>query len=308
MRLFWLLPVVCLVSAGGLQAVYRKMQPPSPVLAASFDGQEEELAQKLLKHTRISLVENAGPDGSNAIRVSYEGYDRGSKRVVVRHILPGKLKEATLSYRVRFADDFQFVRGGKLHGLGPQQPITGGKDMKADGWSARVMWKENGSLRTYIYHQDKPGEWGDSQMADDFYFQRGRWYSVSIQVRVNSGPDIADGFTRVYIDGKLVVAHENLRFRGVGGDRALISQLLFSTFHGGNQPEWAPTKVDGSYATVTADFDEIAVYEGAFVSPAIATLLKVKTARDALSVMASFLVVSGGFFEVISLLKKRKKN
>jgi hypothetical protein len=157
-----------------LQAVYQKMQPPSPLVAASFDGQEEELAQKLLKHKYISLVEDAGPDGSNAIRVSYEGFDTGSKRVVVNQLLPRQLPEATLSYRVRFADDFQFVFGGQLHGLGPQRSITGGDEMKPDGWSARLMWKDNGSLRTYIYHQDKPGEWGDGQMADDFYFQLGR--------------------------------------------------------------------------------------------------------------------------------------
>jgi hypothetical protein len=284
------------------------MQPPESLLGANFDDREEELAQKLLKNKYISLVENAGPDGSNAIQVSYQGYERGSKRVIVSSILPRPLKEATLCYKVRFANDFQFVLGGKLHGLGPQRPITGGEDMRPDGWSARIMWKEKGSLRTYIYHQDKPTKWGQGKMADGFYFQPGRWYSVSIQVRVNSEADVADGFTHVYVDGQQVVAHDNLRLRGVGGDRALISQLLFNTFHGGNQPKWAPTLADGSYATVTADFDDIAVYEGAFVTPAVFTLRRVKAARDGLVIMLFFLLVCGACFEVLSILKKIRKN
>ena len=274
-------------------------------MAASFDRQEEELAKKLLSNRYITLAPDAGPDGSNAIRVTYEGDDRGSKRVVVSPPLPRRVNEATLCYRVRFASDFQFVLGGKLHGLGPQRPITGGDDMKPDGWSARVMWKDNGSLRTYIYHQDKPAKWGQGEIADGFYFQPGRWYSVSIQVRVNSQPDVADGFTHVYVDGQLVVAHDNLRLRGVSGDRALIGKFLFNTFHGGNKPKWAPTLPDGSYPTVTADFDDIAVYEGAFVSPAIVTLLAVKTGRNVLLILIPCLVVAGVFGQVISVLKKQ---
>jgi hypothetical protein len=39
-----------------------------------------------------------------------------------------------------FDQDWQWVLGGKLHGLGPEQPITGGNERLPTGWSARVTF------------------------------------------------------------------------------------------------------------------------------------------------------------------------
>ena len=93
-------------------------------------------------------------------------------------------------------------------------------------------------------------------------FAPGRYYAVSLHVRVNESPDRADGFVRLYIDGVLVERHERLKLRGVASDDTLVSGFLFSTFHGGNDPSWAPKNADGSYATVTAWFDNFAVWRG----------------------------------------------
>ena len=61
--------------------------------------------------------------------------------------------------------------------------------------------------------------------------------------------------------------HEGVIFRNAGGDNTKIRTLLFSTFHGGNKPKWAPKNPDGTYATVYADFDNIAVHQGSYILP-----------------------------------------
>ncbi len=69
----------------------------------------------------------------------------------------------------------------------------------------------------------------------------------------------------MYVDGELIERHEGLRFRGSGVEESLINKFMFSTFHGGHEPNWAPRNADGSYKTVYATFDNIAVYEGEHV-------------------------------------------
>ena len=43
---------------------------------------------------------------------------------------------------------------------------------------------------------------------------------------------------------------------------------MFSTFHGGHSPSWAPKDGNGDYITVRAWFDNIAVYPGKHVRTA----------------------------------------
>ena len=81
-------------------------------------------------------------------------------------------------------------------------------------------------------------------------------------MRVNDDPEVANGFSRLYIDGELVERHENLRLRGADNEASLINKFMFSSFHGGHMPEWAPRDEDGNYKTVYATFDNISVYEG----------------------------------------------
>ena len=47
--------------------------------------------------------------------------------------------------------------------------------------------------------------------------------------------------------------------RAAGGDETLVRQLLFSTFHGGNGPSWAPRVADGGFATVHAELDDVVI-------------------------------------------------
>jgi hypothetical protein len=221
---------------------------------------------QLLQHEKLTLAPEAGVNGSTGLQAEYKGSDRGSERIVTHLFLPEPGLEYSLNYNVRFDKDFQFVKGGKLLGLGPAKHITGGRPIVAEGWSARVTFKEGGAVRLYTYHQDMKGQYGDrGHLLLPFTFEKERFYSVSLHVRVNDNPEVANGFSRLYVDGKLVERHEELRLRGTDSEASLINKFMFSSFHGGHEPDWAPRNADGSYKTVYTTFDNIAVYEGEHV-------------------------------------------
>jgi hypothetical protein len=113
------------------------------------------------------------------------------------------------------------------------------------------------------------GQYGDRGIIEKpLSFEQGRYYSVSLHVRVNDPPDATNGFSRLYVDGELIERHEGLRLRGTGGKSTLINKFMFSSFHGGHEPDWAPRDADGNFTTVHAVFDNISVYEGERVRPA----------------------------------------
>lgn len=233
-----------------------------PLLQEDFDERNAQgFAARAVDHEHIELAREAGPDGSDAIRVAYVGYERGSERVVLRHPLSRETDQATLSFDVRFDQDFQWVRGGKLHGLGPERHITGGKERVPDGWSARMMFREDGKIATYLYDQDTKKKWGIGDKTSTPVFQAGKWHQVVFQVSLNS-PGKADGFAAVLIDGEKVITTENVIFRGSGGAGTSIRKFMFSTFHGGSNPTWTPVDAHGNPATVYVWFDNFLVVEG----------------------------------------------
>lgn len=243
----------------------REEQPgddPAPVIFADFESSHPAFV-----HPQLEEVKAAGTNGSTGLRATYAGNEVGSARIVRQHVLPEKGTEYTLCYDVKFDEDFQFVRGGKLHGLGPARPITGGNPMRPDGWSARVTFGPEGRIRTYLYNQSQTGQYGTTKSAPDFRFEKGRYHAVSLHVKLND-PNEANGFAHIYVDGELQVAHDDVQFRGESGDHTLIDRVLFSTFHGGSNPDWAPKTEDGEYATVHATFDNFAVHRGRFVRAA----------------------------------------
>lgn len=239
--------------------------PASPnenTLSLDFDrGIETELEKQLLSHRHISPAKGAGPDGSNAIRVAYVGYELGSERVVVRIPLGFATKAATLSFDVRFDTDFQWVKGGKLHGLGPRRPITGGRKRQPDGWSARVTFKKDGYCATYLYDQEKTKKYGISKKSEQPVFGTNQWHHVVLEVRLNT-PGKPDGSARVLVDNKEVIYTRDVVFREDGGPNTMIQQFLFSTFHGGHSLTWAPVDDSGKPTTVYAYFDNFLITEG----------------------------------------------
>ncbi len=259
MKLLWV--GICL---GALVLLFAAMTKSGPVVLMQEDFDTEPdagLAAALLDDPEISLAEGEGPDGSDAIRVAYVGFEMGSHRVTKIYNLSGKCSSATLSYDVRFDEDFQFVKGGKLHGLSPRKPVTGGQPRMPQGWSARVVFKNQGHAGSYIYDQNPNKRNRLVRYSDEQDFFPGCWHHVDLQVELND-PGIANGWTKVFVDGHLVRELAEANLRREGGPDSLIQRFLFSTFHGGGTPDWAPVDDQGNFTTVYALFDNFLIIEG----------------------------------------------
>lgn len=261
--------LICSFAAFGTPNTTAISPPLSAAILLQTDfeaSNHDDFAQRLIRDDHIDYVPTGGVGGSGGIRVSYEGYPRGSRRVIVGYPLSHQVTAATLTFDVLFEADFQWVRGGKLHGLGPTHPVTGGDPRVPSGWSARTMFKAGGSIATYLYDQDLTRKWGRGDNSTHPVFTRDQWHRVTLQVQLNT-PDQPDGFSRIFVDCELVVDSPMIVFRGSDTVDTAIQQILFSTFHGGNTPDWTPVDADNKPTTVHARFDNFSVRAG-IIAPA----------------------------------------
>lgn len=160
--------------------------------------------------------------------------------------------ELYVSYRLKFNDDFDFVKGGKLPGLAGGTANAGGvKPNGYDGWSARMMWRDAGRLVQYVYHPDQPKDTGED-LDWGFYATPGNWYQVETRVKMNT-PKLHDGIIESWVNGVKVLTRTNLRFRDISD--LGIDIFYFSTFFGGSDPSWAPLKDEYAY------FDDFIISE-----------------------------------------------
>lgn len=247
------------------------------VFQETFDTPSDQGVYKVLSnHKYLDVVPDLGSDHSPVLKATYKSSKVGSERIVIRYKLGERGMEYTLLFDVKFDKDFQFVKGGKMHGLGPDRPITGGNAMKPDGWSARMMFHKGDEIQTYIYCQNKSGQYGTTKKNHDFTFEKDRFYAISYHVRVNdNGKD--NGFAHIYIDGKPIIMHDGIEYRASDDPSTLISQFMFSTFHGGHDPTWSPKDEQGNFMDVYAYYDNFAVWRGKFVKDKPGPIVPVTT-------------------------------
>ena len=190
------------------------------------------------------------PKGSATPSVSRkEGSALGGAQFYADLDLPPQ-DELRLSYDVRFSENFDFVKGGKLPGLFGGAGASGGNIPDGtDGFSTRLMWRRDGDGEVYAYLPTSKG-FGTSIDRGAWQFEPGDWYQVEQEVKLNH-PDRSDGEIRVWVDDKLVIDQRDLKFRTV--DSLKIDGVFFSTFFGGGDSSWA-TPYD-----VHADFANFAV-------------------------------------------------
>lgn len=236
--------------------------PPPPeflgpvVLEVDFDNWPEgaygpaEFRQDFLNHRWfVGWDEGRTEIVQGALRVTYPALEVGTA-VQALITLPDRYDELFLSYRVRFGEGFDFVLGGKLPGLAGGEANAGGDvPTGSDGWSARVMWRADGTAMTYLYHPDQAGKYGDN-LHYDRKFVPGRWHTIEHRFVMNT-PQEGDGLHEAWFDGEPVLRRTDLRFRDT--DAFGIDWLYFATFFGGADSSWATTKEEH------ADFDDFVV-------------------------------------------------
>jgi hypothetical protein len=237
------------LASGPLATERLKEHSPVPVLWAGGLAKGGEAG-------RFRIVESAGH--GRALEVLYPRGGVGPQQTGGQWLAQLPPRDSyELEYRVRFDARFDWRRGGKLPGLaGGSVPVGGNFD--PDGFSSRYMWRDNGQLVVYLYWagqasaaRERGRQYG-VDLACGVTLERGRDYRLRQRVTLNT-PGQADGVLEVWVDGRPVLKRTDLLFRDAPAKRWQIDRFFFSTFHGGNDPTWAP-KHD-----CTVEFDDFVV-------------------------------------------------
>lgn len=197
--------------------------------------------------------------GNKAIRVDYPMGGVGPSATGLQFPVDfGKImgKKAYFSslylrYYVYFEPGFDFVKGGKLPGLmgGNNSWTRSGGNIPdgTNGWTMRFMWREKGAAVVYAYLPPgtyQKGVWG-TDIPLNKTFTTGKWICLEQYIKINT-PGKPDGQLSVWIDNEKVLALSDVNYRTVDNTAGKIGGIYFSTFHGGNTPDWAPSQT--SYA------------------------------------------------------------
>jgi hypothetical protein len=102
------------------------------------------------------------------------------------------------------------------------------------------MWRRAGVVQLYIYDQTREGGCGVETSSIPNTLVVGEWMNFKISMKLNSGTN-SDGEAKLFINDKLVLARSLIPFRGVV-DKAFIDFVFFSSFYGGKDPSWSPSK------------------------------------------------------------------
>ena len=203
-----------------------------------------------LDEGRATIV---GEPDNTYLRITYpaDEYGPSAGGVQFKVLFSDAYDEVYLRYRLRFGDDFEWVKGGKLPGLIGGSAPTGCKDDDT-GFSARMMWRVDGLPVQYLYYPTKIESCGDDFPyevgGDAVSFTPGVWHTVEHRIVMND-PGSSNGVMQAWIDGELALDIQDFAWRGQGSTYA-VDGLYFSTFYGGGDTSWAPSSEQ------TIDYDD----------------------------------------------------
>jgi hypothetical protein len=177
------------------------------------------------------------PAGSSSSSYAGEGHPLGGLEFKVH--LPEGGRSIFLSYWLRFAPGFDWVKGGKLPGVCGGSCPSGGADVTGrGGWSMRLMWRAGGSGEEYAYILPAQ-RYGTDLGLGAWTFASGEWHRVAQQLVLNAA-GAADGESRVWFDvdpaRDPTFEAKDLTYRR---DDTPADTLFFSTFFGGHDAGWA---------------------------------------------------------------------
>ncbi|PIE91565.1 MAG: hypothetical protein CR997_00300 [Acidobacteria bacterium] len=154
------------------------------------------------------------PDKGTVMRVLYrEGlYSDTGSGAIWRSEFSSSHSELVLEFDAYFEPGFQFVRGGKFHGLCSRNCYSNADPVPGDGMSVRFMWRQaddqnRARIVLYVYHTDMPGVYGQ-----DLPLLQG---GPRARIQADSSiyfPDIDETFTLGYEDRDYVGPWPVIRF------------------------------------------------------------------------------------------------
>ena len=115
------------------------------------------------------------------------------------------------------------------------------------------MWRPEGKIVNYIYHEGQSGKYGDD-VDTGVAFTPGQWHKPASRTRLNEIGK-TNGVLETWINGEKIdfpSEFENMVWRL--SPTILTHTFFFTSFFGGHTPEWAPSK------DVEASFDNFLIF------------------------------------------------
>ncbi|MDE9551494.1 polysaccharide lyase [Xenorhabdus bovienii] len=191
-----------------------------------------------LNQGRLNIVIDPQHDRNKVLEITYLANTVSSKAGTSFDVpLKGAHQALWLQYKVMFSKDFMWVKGGKLPGLaGGDRPSGCIDNGDFDGFSSRLMWRERGELKGYLYYPEKESRCGD-YFEFDITLNKGVWYTLTQYVKLNSiGKH--DGIYIQYVNDKEIFKLKDVKWRDEGN--VFIDAIKWSSFFGGSTLDWAP--------------------------------------------------------------------
>ena len=152
------------------------------------------------------------------------------------------MTEATMEYNLYFQPGFEWKKGGKLPGLCGGECPRGCTTTRGNGWSARLMWQQNGGISTYVYWPEMPNSGCGVQFLWDKTLETGVWYNITTYVKMNT-PGVKNGVAKGYVNGKLVFTKSDFKWVEDAAVGKRITFAYITTYAGGKSVEqFAPSK------------------------------------------------------------------
>ena len=150
------------------------------LFSESFDSLGDYINFTSYIHTeyKSDYMQGVFNNDSGFISVLHKGNEIGSDRVLGEYYLRRASSSVLLSFDVYFPANFNWGKGGKLNGLGPEKVVAGGYRKKIDGWSARLMFEADGVLASYNYFQNRSKKYGEGLKSSKNVLKKGMWNSI----------------------------------------------------------------------------------------------------------------------------------
>lgn len=200
--------------------------------------------QENMKNKAFSNIwweENIFPIWEKSVKVTYpkgsykpSASPRGGAGFIYN--LGANYEEISLSYEIEFADNFEFVKWGKLPGLCGGSCPRGTE--KGEGISVNLWWNKEENLEISIM-------WSEGKvLLDEALSKVEAWekYTINLWVKMNT-PWASDGSIIIDINGENILEENTMILRNK--KEVVVDSLFFSTFFGGSDASWA-TPVDTS--------------------------------------------------------------
>lgn len=219
-----------------------------------------------VSHTQNQTLADEAFDGEKCLRIRVNGNDHYGASIQYRFAKTDIPEPEALyaRYYVKFGDNWDPGRGGKLPGPAGTYGRAGWGGRKVDGtdgWSARMGFQRSKTndketqVYFYTYHADMQGTYGDNllwNIENRGSLKNGQWYCIETFVQMNT-PGKNDGILRGWVNGELAMERTNLRFRDIPDLK--IEGFWVNLYYGG---KWAaPQDMDVYFDNVALSFQPI---------------------------------------------------